>query len=179
MRRSSAAFTLLEVMAAVAVVAIVFSTLARVASEGLRSQGISKRRLEASLLVDAQLAEIEVQFASGIAPEIGESESEEDPFSISVSVTSFDIESAIPASGFGDTDPATQATLAGVLGDEVSPVRAIEISVTWLEGLDEYSVIRNTFGIDPVALAALAGAAPEIPTLPGNLPSLPGNLPSR
>jgi len=156
-------------MAAVAVVAIVFSTLARVANEGLRSQGISKRRLEASLLADAQLAEIETQLAAGIAPEIGESESEEGPFSIVVKVTEFDIASAIPASGLGDTDTKTEATLAGVLGDEVSPVRAIEVAVTWLEGLDEYSVIRNTFGIDPVALEGLAGA--ELQNLnPGGSP---------
>jgi hypothetical protein len=158
-------------MAAVAVVAIVFSTLARVASEGLRSQGVSKRRLEASLLADSLLAEIEVQFAGGIAPEIGESESEEGAFSIIVSVTSFDLASALPESGFGDTDPTKEATLAGVLGDEVSPVRAIEIAVTWIEGFDEYSVIRNTFGIDPVAMAGLAGAAPQGLTPPGSAPS--------
>ena len=52
MRRSDPGFTLLEVMAAVAVVAIVFTTLARVANQGMQSQGISKRRLEASLLAD-------------------------------------------------------------------------------------------------------------------------------
>jgi prepilin-type N-terminal cleavage/methylation domain-containing protein len=171
MRRVSAAFTLLEVMAAVAVVAIVFTTLARVANEGLRSQGISKRRLEASLIADSHLAEIEVQLAVGIAPEIGESESEEGQFSIIVSVTSFDIASAIPESGFGDSDPTTEATLAGVLGDEVSPVRAIEVAVTWLEGVNEYRVIRNTFGIDQVVLEGLAGAALPSLTSPGNAPS--------
>jgi prepilin-type N-terminal cleavage/methylation domain-containing protein len=171
MKRIRAAFTLLEVMAAVAVVAIVFSTLARVASEGLRSQGISKRRLEASLLADSQLSEIEIQLAGGIAPEIGESELEEGPFMIIVRVTSFDIGSAIPESGFGDADPSSEATLAGVLGDEVSPIRAIEVAVTWLEGLDEYSVIRNTFGIDQVALEALAGAESQSLTPPGNAPS--------
>jgi prepilin-type N-terminal cleavage/methylation domain-containing protein len=171
MKRSNAAFTLLEVMAAVAVVAIVFSTLARVASEGLRSEGISKRRLEASLLADSHLAEIETQLAVGIAPEIGESESEEDPFSILIKVTSFDIASAIPGSGFGDTDPPTEATLAGVLGGEASPIRAIEVTVTWLEGFNEYRVIRNTFGIDRAALAGLAGSNSQSLTPPGNVPS--------
>ena len=158
-------------MAAVAVVAIVFSTLARVASEGLRSQGISKRRFEASLLADSRLAEIETQLAVGIAPEIGESESEEGLFSIRVSVTSFDIASAIPESGFGDTDPTTEATLAGVLGDEVSPIRAIEVAVTWLEGVNEYRVIRNTFGIDLAVLEGLAGTESQSPTPPGSAPS--------
>ena len=171
MRRGSAAFTLLEVMAAVAVVAIVFTTLARVANEGLRSQGTNRRRLEASLLADQHLAEIEIQIASGLAPEIGESESEEGPFSIVVSVTSFDIASAIPVTGFGATDPSLEATLPGVLGDDISPIRAIEIAVTWEEGIEEMRVLRNTFGIDPVALEGIANATSNSLTPPGNPPS--------
>ena len=171
MRRASAAFTLLEVMAAVAVIAIVFTTLARVANEGLRSQGISKRRLEASLLADTLLAEIETQIATGIAPEIGTSESEEGAFAILLSVTSFDIASAIPVSGFGATDPTVEATLPGVLGDEVSPIRAIEIAVAWIEGTQELRVVRHTYGVDPVALESIANAASQSLTPPGIPPS--------
>ena len=171
MRRASAAFTLLEVMAAVAVVAIVFTTLARVANEGLRSEGISKRRLEASLLADSLLAEIEAQLATGVAPEIGETESEEGPFSLLVSVTSFDIASVLPASALGATDPTTEAGLPGVFGDDVSPIRSIEISVIWVEGLEEMRVTRNTYGIDPVVLEGLANAGSQSPTPPGNAPS--------
>ena len=82
MRRSEAGFTLLEVMAAVAIIAIVFTTLARVASEGLRSEGSSKRRLEASLLADAALAEIERQVEEGVDLELGVEEREEDLFTV-------------------------------------------------------------------------------------------------
>jgi prepilin-type N-terminal cleavage/methylation domain-containing protein len=171
MRRNSAAFTLLEVMAAVAVIAIVFTTLARVANEGLRSQGLNRRRLEASLLADQYLSEVEIQIASGVAPEIGESESEEGTFAILVSVTSFDIASAIPVAGFGATDPGQESTLPGVLGDGVSPIRAIQIAVTWVEGVEEMRVIRNTYGIDPVALEGIANATSNSLPVPGNPPS--------
>ena len=159
-------------MAAVAVVAIVFTTLARVSNEGLRSQGISKRRLEASLIADMHIAKFEFQNAfGGIATEVGVFVATKDEFWTNVNVTSFDIASAIPESGFGDTDPTTEATLAGVLGDEVSPVRAIEIAVTWFEGANEYRVIRNTFGIDRAVLEGLADAASQSLTPPGNAPS--------
>lgn len=172
MKRDSAAFTLLEVMAAVAIVAIVFTTLARVANEGLRSQGVSKRRLEASLIADHEVSKFDFQFGIGnVAPEIGESTSEQDQFSITISVTPFDVASAIPEGGFGDTDPEKKATFTGVLGDDVSPVRAIEIAVTWQEGADEYRVIRNTFGIDRAALQSITDAASQGLTPPEDAPS--------
>jgi prepilin-type N-terminal cleavage/methylation domain-containing protein len=171
MRRVESGFTLLEVMAAVAIIAIVFTTLATVANEGLRSQGISRRRLEASLLADRRLAQIEIELAAGIAPEIGESEDEEEPYAITVEVTAFDIATAIPVPGFVATDPTERATLAGVLGDGVSPIRAIEIAVTWLEGVEEFRVVRNTYGIDPVALQGLAAGADDGLPAPGSPPS--------
>jgi prepilin-type N-terminal cleavage/methylation domain-containing protein len=171
MRRADAGFTLLEVMGAVAIIAIVFTSLAQVANEGLRSQGVSRRRLEASLLADRRLAQIEIELAAGIAPEIGESEEEEEPYTIVVRVTSFDIASAIPVTGFGATDPTEEATLPGVLGDEVSPIRAIEIEIRWTEGLDEFQVVRNTYGIDPVALQGLAAGAENSLPVPGSAPS--------
>jgi prepilin-type N-terminal cleavage/methylation domain-containing protein len=166
MHRRSRAFTLLEVMAAVAIIAIVFSTLARVASQGLASEGASKRRLEASLLADATLAVIEIQLADGAAPEIGESEEEVGLFQVVTTVSSFDLASAIPIEGLEVDDPTTAASLAGVLGDEVSPIREIRVAVSWAEGVHDYLVIRTTYGIDPVALESLANPdAPDLPAL--------------
>ena len=166
MNRRSRAFTLLEVMAAVAVIAIVFSTLARVASQGLASEGASKRRFEASLLADAALAVIEIQLADGVAPEIGESEEEVGLFQVVTTVRSFDLASAIPIEELEVDDPATTATLAGVLGDDLSPIRKIRIAVSWAEGVHDYQVIRTTYGIDPVALEGLTNpTSPSLPTL--------------
>ena len=51
------AFTMLEVLAAVSVLAIVYLVLANVAIEGLRAEGESMRRLEASLIADELLSD--------------------------------------------------------------------------------------------------------------------------
>ncbi|MFB3118027.1 MAG: prepilin-type N-terminal cleavage/methylation domain-containing protein, partial [Myxococcota bacterium] len=55
MRISNGGFTLIEVLGAVAILAILYTTLATVAIRGLRSEGESRRMLEASLLADWQL----------------------------------------------------------------------------------------------------------------------------
>jgi prepilin-type N-terminal cleavage/methylation domain-containing protein len=159
-RRSDAAFTLLEVMAAVAVVAIVFTTLARVANQGLQSQGTSKRRFEASLLADAVLSQIEVDLAAGTAPAIGLSESEEGFFHVTVDVTPFDLASAVPAfAGPPEEAPGLSLSLPGAGADAgadaESPVRTIEITVAWTEGRNELRVYRTTYGIDLAALPEL------------------------
>ena len=65
MRRAELALTLLEVMAAVALLVIVYTFLAKAATQGVRSEADSRRRMEASLLADATLAEIETRLALG------------------------------------------------------------------------------------------------------------------
>jgi prepilin-type N-terminal cleavage/methylation domain-containing protein len=188
MRRPSVGFTLLEVLAAVAVIAIIFTTLARVASEGLQSEGTSRRRLEASLLADETLAVIEAGFASGEASEIGETtqESEDGVFSIQTAVSNFDVASAIPelvpeetepsvaanlAAILGVEDPTAAPSLFGVVGDDVSPVREIRVSVTWTEGFHEYEVIRTTYALDLAALESVVGTDSEGLPVPGSPPA--------
>ena len=61
-------FTLLEVLAAVAILGILYVVLADVAMQGLLSEGRSRRRLEASLLADQALSDIEIEMASGGPP---------------------------------------------------------------------------------------------------------------
>jgi prepilin-type N-terminal cleavage/methylation domain-containing protein len=158
MRRSDAGFTLLEVLAAVAVVAIVFTTLSRVASEGLRSEGISKRRLEASLLADEVLSEIEAQLAAGFSPAIGSDESEEGIFDVLIDVKAFDLASVIPVSSEAEGDePSFTLFSAGAGVTAESPVREIEITVTWTEGVNEFEVFRTTYGFDLVSVQNLLG----------------------
>jgi prepilin-type N-terminal cleavage/methylation domain-containing protein len=189
MSRSDAGFTLLEVMAAVAVVAIVFTTLARVANQGVQSEGISKRRLEASLLADEVLSDLEDQMAAGMAPEIGKTETEEGPFAVVVDVTPFDLASVIPesvedtASESGSSEPDQPPAAPG---PAASAVREIEIEVTWIEGVDEFRVTRSSFGLDLASIQPLldaqSGGIPGLPNIPGleNLPNIPGlqNLPN-
>lgn len=182
MRPSSGAFTLLEVMAAVAVVAIVFTTLARVATQGLQSEGTSHRRLEASLLADSVLADIEDELAAGIAPEIGSSEEEEGNFTVLVDVTTFDLLSMIPTSdtdedGSARAEPSFSLGDTGITGTSESPLRQIEINVVWNEGLHEQSVSRTTYGIDQVAIQGVLNAAVE--SLGATAPTNPANPANR
>jgi prepilin-type N-terminal cleavage/methylation domain-containing protein len=57
MRSSDSGFTLIEVLGAVAMLAILYTTLSTVAIRGLRSEGESQRMLEASMLADWELSE--------------------------------------------------------------------------------------------------------------------------
>jgi prepilin-type N-terminal cleavage/methylation domain-containing protein len=148
MRRSDLAFTLLEVMAAVAVVAIVFTTLSRVASEGLRSEGISKRRFEASLLADEVLAGIEEQAALGILPEIGSEEYEEGIFTVAIEVSAMDLEEVFPL----DDEPRRKDPSDGPAAPPMW-AHTILISVEWPEGVDVRQVIRHTFAVNYAIVA--------------------------
>ncbi len=82
--RARAAFTLLEVLAAIALLGVVFTALSRSAAVGVLSEGHSRRLLEASLLADTQLAELQLAALSGEVPEIGVKESDVDDFVIRV-----------------------------------------------------------------------------------------------
>ena len=90
-RRRSPGFTLLEVLAAVAVLGIVYVVVAQGAIEGLQTQGDAGRRLRASLLADRTLSELELAVAAGAAPEIGETQASEEDFAVVVEVAPFDL----------------------------------------------------------------------------------------
>jgi prepilin-type N-terminal cleavage/methylation domain-containing protein len=181
MRRSDAGFTLLEVMAAVAVVGIVFTVLARAENEGLLEEGVSKRRLEASLLADQVLSDFEEQIATGTAPEIGQTEFDEGNFHVLVDVTAFDLAGVIPAreeTPAADTGSARETSPGAVPSVAASAVRAVDIAVSWREGANaeggkEYRVTRNSFGLD------LASIEEQLQASGVGLPSNPaaGDLP--
>jgi len=149
-RRSDAGFTLLEVLAAVALLGILYTTVAGVAIQGLRAEGIAQRKLEASLLADERLAQIELQIEEGALPGSGSDEEEQDIFLIETSVEPFEI--PIPEPEEGEETMGSLLTPIPVGGSD-APVRRIEIRVSWLEGEDEYAVERITYGYDPLTLA--------------------------
>jgi len=96
MRRDArrAGFTLLEVLAAVAVLGLVYSVLATAAIQGLRAEGDAGRRFRASLLADQRITEVEAQVAAGQTPEIGETEARAEEFTVRTVVKALDL--AIP-----------------------------------------------------------------------------------
>jgi type II secretory pathway pseudopilin PulG len=179
MRRSERGFSLLEVLAAVSLLIVLFIPLVRSAIDGLRSEGESRRRMEASLLADNALADLEADLLIGIAPAIGEESWEVDEFRGTTRVTSFDL--PVP----DDADSAEeQRRLAGIdsldgnLGirqsifpppnsSQVSPLRKIEITVSWpgygdpelgAEDVGERNrVVRTTFAFDLASVQQLLG----------------------
>ena len=76
--RARNAFTLLEVLAAVAFVGLVFTALSRSATVGIISEGDNRRRMEAALLADAAMIEIELGLQASELPADGTTEEEVD-----------------------------------------------------------------------------------------------------
>jgi hypothetical protein len=156
MRRSERGFTLLEVLGAVALLAFVYTTLSTVTIRGLRSEGESRRLLEASLLADWTLAEIELQVVDGTVPELGSEESEDGIFRVSIEVNVFEVPigdlAADGGGGPGAAAPGPETLLTGA----DSPIREILVAVRWDEGVETAEVIRTTYAVDPVAAEAAA-----------------------
>jgi prepilin-type N-terminal cleavage/methylation domain-containing protein len=157
MRRAERALTLLEVMAAVALLGIVYTFLAKAATQGVRSEADSRRRMEASLLADATLAEIEIRLATGETLQPERTEEEKEEFRISVEVTPFEFAAEL-ADKLAGTAPKAPSAL-GTPGAEVpSLVQRVEVRVVWDDGIFERSAERVTFAFDTQAAQALTGA---------------------
>jgi prepilin-type N-terminal cleavage/methylation domain-containing protein len=152
--RRRSGFTLLEVLAAVAILGGLYIVLAGVAMQGLRAEGESQRRLEASLLADHHLSELEIQLEAGTPPELGRTESEEDLFRIELEVKPFEISLPAPSTEAGDgaelPSPADDTGTAAL-----AALRTIELTVSWLEGEEERSVVRTTYAFDLEAASEL------------------------
>ena len=152
--RSRSAFTLLEVLAAVAILGVLYVVLADVAIQGLRAEGRSRRRMEASLVADRALSDIEIEIEAGGIPELGRlPETEEDMFRIAGEVRPYSIP-LVDGTAEAESDPASPSE-----GGALASLREIELTVTWLEGVDEQRVVRTTFAFDAAASSQLLQAA--------------------
>lgn len=144
-------FTLFEVMAAVLILGLMYTMLAQSAIEGVRSEGISRRRMEASLLADEWLSDLETAMQTGQTPPIGQTEEEVDDFTVRIDIAPFDATALLSE----DIDIAEGAKgLLDASGD--APLRLIDLRVAWLEIDREFEVRRTTFAYDSAALAELA-----------------------
>ena len=143
-------FTLLEVLAAVAILAIWYVVIASVATDGLRKQGISVRSMEASAIASRIIAEIEAKTLDGSAPEHLDEESEEGDFRVRVLVLPFDF------TGAGDARPASEPgaepDLQTLLKTEMSGFTphlvSIQVNVSWEEGHTRRDVNRTLFAFN-------------------------------
>ena len=200
--RRASGFTQREVLAAVALLAIPYFQLQQSGLMALQREGEARRRMAASLLADSMLAEIESAIEGGAAPKIGEEETEQDGFRTTVVVEAISIE--VPEEDGQDGkrigrarsrlggDAAAPAPVSGpsLLGGDAgpggapSPLRRIEVRVTWDEGFGERSAARVTYALDPEAaagtldaLAQTAAQAQQSVTDEANVDTNPGQSP--
>jgi prepilin-type N-terminal cleavage/methylation domain-containing protein len=170
--RARRGFTLLEVMAAVAILGLVYAVLARAATQGVVAEGASRRRMQAALLADARLADLETRLATGEILPDGTREEELDEFRIAVGVEPFVVPEELLDLVGPPADSGAQSLLGDVNGRQPSALRVLHVTVAWSEGLIERQVERITLVPDLAALEALVppAAPPEPPTPPGDAP---------
>lgn len=171
-------FTLLEVLAAVMILAIWFTVIFGTAVQGLRAEGVSRRRLEAAMIADRALAELEASTLDGSVPPIDSDISEEDIYTVTVTVRPFSEGGAAAAaqavSGANSEDaapPDLEALLGQQMPERTGNLRAFDIVVAWQEGSIERSVTRTSFAFDlEGALQAYeaAGISIDAATPPSN-----------
>lgn len=165
-RAGQQGLTLLEVLAAVALLGIVYTALATKATQGVMSESDSLRRFHASLLADERLAEIETIAASKQTPDLGrtEEETEDGIFQVITEVTEW----TVPVPPVPDGE---KPRLAGIDSDDVlggtsgGPGVLLQalVRVTWNNGVGERSIERVTFVLDQERLETLAPAGPAGP----------------
>jgi prepilin-type N-terminal cleavage/methylation domain-containing protein len=158
MRRPEHGLTLLEVMAAVALLGILYTYLAQAAIQGVHTAGQSRQRMEASLLVDEELARLETGLATGVALPDGVHEDEREDFVVVTEVTPFPLPESItlPVPVPGSPTAGDRPSLFGGRdANDPGLVRRIQIRVLWQDGIFERSVERTTFGYDKEATEAL------------------------
>ena len=164
---ANAGFTLFEVLGAVAIMGISYALLATVAVQSVRSIGESQRRIQASMMADDQLAEIELAAEIGQPIELRDEEFDEEPFLVRVEV--LDMEELYPPQG--DVSQANNlieylaAESAGAFAELrqsnflLGYLREIHVTVSWMEGIDEKVVTRTAFIYDQMAFTETEGQA--------------------
>ncbi len=160
--RRNAGLTLLEVLAAAMIFAMVMTVLVGTSSTAVHRSGQASKQLEANLVADAFLADLEIQINQRIAPVIEEADSNRDDFTIQVQRVSLLGEatdgSGIGLNGFGDADAGSGAgeiagLLAGDLPEVVKHLYQYDLNVSWVDSSGVQSVTRTTFAFDWQAAA--------------------------
>jgi prepilin-type N-terminal cleavage/methylation domain-containing protein len=160
--------TLLEVLAAVAILGILYTALATAATRGIHNEANTRRRLEASLLADQALSAVELQIAEQATPPIGKTQSELGDYRVEVSVDTLPLPPALVELR-GTPDPTAPSLLGGTDQSE-NLLRRIEVEVIWADGAFEQQVGRVTYAYDVPAAQAITGP----PSSAGAKSGLPG-----
>ena len=157
--RSRAGFTLIEVMGAVAILGLSYILLATSAIEGLRIIGDSQRRIEASLIADQTLAEIEIAAAIGQPIDVDYDEREVGPFLVEIEI--LDLEEEFEEREIADDPEDLLAFLNAEAKGPFAPLRdvnlllgylrEVHITIRWRDAADEKKVTRTAYIYDQQA----------------------------
>jgi len=147
-RRKELGLTLLEVLAAAMIFAMVMTVLIGTSSTAVHNVGVSARRLEANLVADEMLADLEIQMKQGFAPEVDENESTRDQYSILVIRTDLFQESDAAEANSGGTAGAIASLLGSDLPEVAKHLKQYDIEVSWIEQNGPQTVSRTTFAFD-------------------------------
>jgi len=186
-RRGERGLTLLEVLAATMIFALVVTTLIGTSSTLVHRSGVAARRLEANLVADAVVADLEIQMRTGVAPVVERTEwtTEDEEYVIRVANRTLQEALAAPATSVADeaagVDPnappalptlgATQiggssgigTMLSAELPEVAKHLRQYDVEVVWIGANGPESVTRTTFAFDwqaaKVEFATLFAAA--------------------
>src|SRR5262245_52613491 len=174
---SQAGPTLLEVLGAFALLAILYTVLAGNAIQGVRSEGESRRRLQASLIADERLAEIELELARGTSPKLGRDEEELDGFRVATEVKPLEIPPRPEAKQKADEgslaakraarkrrEVDVPSLFAAPKTGETPALLDVDVVVRWSDGIYERELHRRTYALDPAAVDAAFEAVAALPT---------------
>ena len=144
--------TLLEVLAAFLIFSMVFTVLVGSSQSGVRSQGLSIRRLQAHEIAESALAELEIAMLLQKLPSVDEEESEHDGFILRIQEMPF-----IPEQdpGPSSTDSLSTESSSDILSQLAAQLPEVgkfmmryEIEVEWTEATRPEKITRTTFAFD-------------------------------
>lgn len=175
-RRRERGLTLLEVLAATMIFALVMTVLIGTSTTAVHRAGRSARRLEANYVADAVVADLEIQMRKRIAPVVDRTEwtvagaTEDEKYVIRLQNRTIQEALAAPAQTVADQVaadagnpapglPASGVTriggaggigtlLAGELPEVAKHLRQYDIEVVWEAAEGPESITRTTFAFD-------------------------------
>ena len=160
-------FTLLEVLAAAMIFAMVVTVLIGTSQSAVRQAGLSASRLEASLIAEQEVALLESFFNTQRTPP-DDKEETRDRFAIRVySEPAIDDFGAGPIGAGAGSDAGAPGPVASGVGSILAReapgvdqfLRRYEVRIEWIEGALPESIRRTTYGFD------WEGARAELPDL--------------
>jgi len=160
--RARRGFTLIEVLAAVAFVGLVFTALSRSATVGIISEGDNRRRMEAAMLADAEMTRIEIGLQNLQIPAEGTTEQEIDDFLVVTEVTPW-VPPADLADAITEVSPQGMALFGDTIGGKPSLVLEVAVRVEWFDGVEDNLIERVTLAVNHAPMTAgLAGGSPAL-----------------